>query len=270
MSTELIDKHFGKMGARVKVVERPRPRIRSRIPVRSTISQAPSIDIGHDNKGEHFLLRVDSPDQLANLQVLQVDPTDRHLLLMLRDGRDKSKFLCGHDERHWFVAAIPELASATTIRQAKESLQPDPVRRRSQKVRSKNRLKRKNEAFRRQGEWFFVPVDFQPEGNVHKNEPITRGRGKPHVVEYLIRDGGQAIMDLGGGKTMSMAAWGRLSNEQRRKMTFAVQRQLVGRVFAKGAISHPDHATIHLDKWHEVVMNTEQQSRAMRNVAFMD
>ncbi|MFO0960881.1 MAG: hypothetical protein U0800_26160 [Isosphaeraceae bacterium] len=36
--------------------------------------------------------------------MLDVQPADRHLLLMFREGEQKSKFLCGHDER-WFVAA---------------------------------------------------------------------------------------------------------------------------------------------------------------------
>jgi hypothetical protein len=41
-------------------------------------------------------------------------------------------------------------------------------------------------------------------------------------------------------------------------------------VYAMGAIRHPDHATIHLDGWHRVLMNTEQQARAMQNVVFID
>jgi hypothetical protein len=41
-------------------------------------------------------------------------------------------------------------------------------------------------------------------------------------------------------------------------------------VYVKGRIRHPDHATITLHVWHRVVMNTEGQSKAMRNVAFLD
>jgi hypothetical protein len=41
-------------------------------------------------------------------------------------------------------------------------------------------------------------------------------------------------------------------------------------LFAKGAIRHPDHATVVLNDWHRVVMNTEQGARAMRHVAFLD
>jgi hypothetical protein len=41
-------------------------------------------------------------------------------------------------------------------------------------------------------------------------------------------------------------------------------------VYVKGRVRHADHATITLHGWHRVVMNTEGQSRAMRNVAFLD
>jgi hypothetical protein len=41
-------------------------------------------------------------------------------------------------------------------------------------------------------------------------------------------------------------------------------------VFAKGAVRHPDHATVVLRGWHRVAMNTEQAARAMRHVGFLD
>ena len=41
-------------------------------------------------------------------------------------------------------------------------------------------------------------------------------------------------------------------------------------VYVRGRVRHPDHATINLRGWHRVVMNTESQARAMRNVAFLD
>ena len=39
-------------------------------------------------------------------------------------------------------------------------------------------------------------------------------------------------------------------------------------VFVRGKVWHPDHATIRLDGWHRVEMNTENRSRAMASVAF--
>lgn len=41
-------------------------------------------------------------------------------------------------------------------------------------------------------------------------------------------------------------------------------------VYVRGKITHPDHATIRLDGWHRVEMNTENRSRAMASVVFLD
>jgi len=57
-----------------------------------------------DKDGEYFDIRCqEGPEP----EVADVRPRSRHLLLMIRDGRDKLKYLCGHDERHWFAAAVP-------------------------------------------------------------------------------------------------------------------------------------------------------------------
>jgi hypothetical protein len=41
-------------------------------------------------------------------------------------------------------------------------------------------------------------------------------------------------------------------------------------VYVRGRIRHPHHVTITLHGWHRVMMNTEGQSKALRNVAFLD
>lgn len=41
-------------------------------------------------------------------------------------------------------------------------------------------------------------------------------------------------------------------------------------VFVRGRIRPADHKTIVLPDWHQVLMNAETQSVAMRNVAFID
>jgi hypothetical protein len=41
-------------------------------------------------------------------------------------------------------------------------------------------------------------------------------------------------------------------------------------VYVRGRIRHPDHVTGTPHGWHRVFMNTENQSKAMRNVAFLD
>src|SRR6185312_5236138 len=109
----LLDTKFARIGARLKVADRPARRTRTTGPI--------SLDVQADAKGEFFEI-VRQPGFDAEIAVLDVQPADRHLLLLVRDGRDKSKFLCGHDERHWFVAGIPETAPVGTVRQAKEAL----------------------------------------------------------------------------------------------------------------------------------------------------
>lgn len=41
-------------------------------------------------------------------------------------------------------------------------------------------------------------------------------------------------------------------------------------VYVGGRVRHADHKTIVLHDWHKVLMNTENQSIAMRHVAFLD
>jgi hypothetical protein len=82
---------------------------------------------------------------------MQSEPKQRHLLLLVRKAADKprlDRFLCGHDEREWFVAAVPGRASS--VRQAMDALQPEAVRvaLASQRVSSEKRYRRKNRAFR--------------------------------------------------------------------------------------------------------------------------
>ena len=110
MDTNLLDTKFARIGARLKVADRPSRRSRT--------SGAISLDMQADRKGEFFEI-IRQPGAEVEVAVLDVQPADRHLLLLVREGQDKSKFLCGHDERHWFVAGIPETAPVGTVQQAK-------------------------------------------------------------------------------------------------------------------------------------------------------
>jgi hypothetical protein len=150
-----------------------------------------------DRKGELFEI-ARQPGAEAEVAVLDVQPADRHLLLLVREGKDKSKFLCGHDERHWFVAGIPETAPVGTVRQAKGALKPTEVQsaQARQRLKAKARSRRKNAAYVRQGEWFFLPVADMAvdERLVLRDEPLTRGNGgKPHWAEFCHRTGGQTV-----------------------------------------------------------------------------
>ena len=98
MDTNLLNTKFARIGARLKVAERTSLRRRT--------SGVISLDVQADRKGEFFEIGRPKGAEVE-IAVLDVQPADHHLLLLVREGKDKSKFLCGHDERHWFVAGIP-------------------------------------------------------------------------------------------------------------------------------------------------------------------
>jgi len=258
---EVLERRFAAIGARLSLPEQP-------------WRGAPRIDIRRDSRGEVFDIRFTGDGGEIWLEALDVRPRDRHLLLLARAGEDKSKFLCGHDERHWFVAAIPESARGVTgVSAAKIALQPDAVRERLTRLRPKDRLRRRNEAYIRQGEWFFVPAEVESEpmaAQLRTNEPLSRGRGKAHVMQFAFRRGGRVVYVNRQHPTgISEHSYRQLSAEERKHGGWM---QLVRdpEVYAKGSVRHPDHATIHLARWHRVLMNTEQGARAMQHVAFLD
>jgi hypothetical protein len=268
MNSAILDTQFSRIGARLKVGDRPTGRRRA--------TGALSLDVQTDRKGEFFEL-VREPGADALVEVLDVRPADRHLLLLVREGGDKSKYLCGHDERHWFVAALPDNASVGTVRQAKEALQPAEVRSALAlgRVKGEARNRRKNAAYRRQGEWFFLPAPaFRVDDALfRRNEPLVRGNGgKPHWAEFCYRTGGETVYVCGrfpNGLTPAQHQAVLAGNPKAKKWSWRMMVRNAG-VYVKGRVRHPDHKTLVLHQWHRVVMNTEGQSRAMRNVAFLD
>jgi len=268
MDTDLLANKFLRIGARLKVANRPPHRFRTVVDV--------ALDIGSDRHGEFFEI-TPRPGTHAEVRVLDVQPADRHLLLQVREGSEKNKYLCGHDERHWFVAGIPENASVGTVRQAKEALKPAEVQiaQSRRHLRGKARNRRKNAAFVRQGEWFFIPVsDLVVDSKVvRRAEPLQRGNGgKAHWAEYCYRTGGETVYvcrQHPNGVTASQYGGILRSNAEAKKWNWRTMRRNPA-VYVRGRIRHPDHKTIMLHRWHQVVMNTESQSRAMRNVAFLD
>ena len=129
MKDQLLENSFEKMGARVKVSEASRSRF-----LRPNSTSSLRLDVRRDKKGEYFLLSKAAEDK-TELVVLDVQPDDRHLLLLTREGKKKARYLAGHDERHWFVAAIPEKTPVSTVRAAKNALKPAPVKEASGVVR---------------------------------------------------------------------------------------------------------------------------------------
>jgi hypothetical protein len=269
MNANHLESKFAMIGARFKISVVPSQR-------RSTDY---AMDIQKDRQGQLFELRVPDPmrDSL-DVNVLQTDKRDRHLLLFVRPADGKAaRFLCGHDEREWFVAAVP--GGASTVVQAKEALKPVAVRTRQNLLGVPTRLRnrRKNAAFRRQGEWFFVPASAWNRDPINEkfvlyNEPLRRGAGKPHIVEQLFRVAGELVYVCSkhpNGVT-EMRYRQLLQNRPGAAQWGWQALRRNPRVYAKGRIRHSDHATITLPDWHRVVLNTETETETMRNVAFID
>jgi hypothetical protein len=78
------------------------------------------IDIRRDKAGEFFEIRTASGSR-QEIDALNLQPREKHLALLSRpfDVQDellaKQKFLCGRDEKHWFVAAIPKNEPVSTV-----------------------------------------------------------------------------------------------------------------------------------------------------------
>lgn len=278
MNTHLLTKHFSKVGAEIKVNILPMyNQIRS---WRRLNSEKFSLDIVTAGRKEFYQLdiREDMAKRVEFLP-LEVRPKDRHLLLMskqygeTKQDTETNKFLCGHDERHWFVASVD--ATTRNVMDAMERLKPEAAihSQRSKKVKRKNWNRRHNVGFIRQGEWFFIP---RPEMEavkptfILKNEPLSRGAGsKPHMVEKVYRVGGTTVYVCSRFPNGIMQdAYSALirKNRSARSWGWTVMAR-DPKVYAKGWVRHSDHKTLHLPIWHEVVMNQEATSEF---VAFLD
>ncbi len=266
MLTELLERPFLTMGARVKWID-----VRPRNNRRRAVSGI-SLDVRHDRRGEYFLITQD-PQTTVDLVVLDVQTEDRHLLLLSRNGQEKHRFLLGHDERHWFVAAIPENTPVSRVRDAKQALKPEAVLAREMALRFKKCDRRVNAAWIRQGEWFFVPAPQAVSKPVWvlRNEPLIRTQdGKPHLCEELYRFGGETVyVSRSSPAGLTQLEYGALSAHERRQQTWRTMRRNP-KVFVRGRVRHPDHKTVVLCGWHEVFSNTEHLSAAMQSVGFLD
>ena len=275
-----LNRYFSQMGARVKVLEFEPPS--RRWSTSRSFEESPRIvlDIRRDKQGEYFEIRT-APGGEQELVVLNVQRRKKHLLLLSRQFGEqgqflaKQKFLCGHDERHWFVAAIPESEPVSTVEAAKIALKPAEIRTREEAIgiSRKESFRRKNAAFVRQGEWFFVPAgDVKADRLlILRNEPLSRGNGgKPHWAEECYRSGGATVYVSGTYPTgLTALEYNRLPEHERERGNFRVMQRDAS-VYVRGEIWHPDHKTVVLYSWHRVLMNTENRSSAMRFLAFLD
>ena len=259
MERDIIRRHFESIGARVRFRTLERER-RSRRP------DEPGsflIDIVTDKRGSVF--DIAQASAAPELVVLQTRPKERHLLLYSRDGQ---RFLCGHDERDWFVAAVPRRVS--TVRDAKFALMPEGVWERARRLPPSATGKRKNGVFTRQGEWFFVPVEREfPEELIHRNEPLQRTAwSKPHVCEELCRENGELVYVVRGA-VYTQEKFRRRKAEDKRFARWGVETRVRNPdIYVRGYVRHADHATIHLEGWHHVYINAELTVGS--SVAYLD
>jgi hypothetical protein len=273
-----LNRYFSQMGARVKVLEGLAPVSRWRMARTPEDAQRISLDIGRDKRGEFFEIRT-APGSEQEIVVLNAQPREKHLLLLSRQFGErgqvlaKQKFLCGHDERHWFVAAIPEREPVSKVADAKIALKPEGVKMRESEMRVSRRasFRRRNAAFIRQGEWFFVPSVLGANPLlVLKNEPLSRGNGgKPHWAEECYRSGGETVyVSAKYPSGLTVEEYKKLPANAR-NFGFSMMKRDAA-VYVRGRISHSDHATVTLKGWHQVFMNTENRASAMRFIAFLD
>jgi hypothetical protein len=266
MNIGVLEKQFALMGARLKVG--PVRRIGWRF-------ETPGIDIRADGRGAFFEIRL-SPDEQVEYEVADLRRDARHLLLLARRGDKKEKFLCGHDERHWFVCGVPG-RSVSGVETAMAALQPPLVRRSiaANLRRGKNRFRRRNEAFVRQGEWFFVPeprlvVDAR---TVLRDEPLSRGGGsKAHMCQFAFRTGGRTVLVCQKyPQGVSEAEHQRLLAADPKARRWDWRRMVRDpRLYVRGRVWHRDHKTVVLDGWHRVLMNTEGEAPGRARVVFLD
>jgi len=270
MDASGLQKQFARIGARLKAGVRQDRRSREVVT---------TVNVVRDRQGAIFeiLMAADSSDVV---EVVDAEPRNRHLLLMVRRSigheEHKHKFLCGHDERDWFIAAIPERRGVASVRAAIEALKPAEVQFAQARmgIKARDRNRRRNAAFIRQGEWFFIPhpelmVDPQV---VLMDEPLTRGGRKPHWAQYLYRIGGQNVYvsrDYPRGLTEAEYKSLLRIKPQARRMRWRIMRAMPT-VYVRGKVRHPDHKTVTLDCWHQVLPNTEAESRARQHLTFFD
>ena len=271
MEITALQEKFNRMGARIKIVE-PRRRMFAN-------DQKYSLDVKRDSVGEFFEMEMKAEDRPI-IEVSDVQPDKRHLLMLIKTpvtGTARGnrtiihRMLCGHDERHWFAAPVP--GGISTVRQAVEALQPKAVREAHAKhgLSHDDRFKHHTAVMVRQGEWFFVPANINPSKDlILYNEPIRRGRSKPHMVEMLYREGGQQVW-VGPGQLMGISDTEYRQRVRKGMNTMGWSRMVRNpQAYAKGKVKHPDHKTIVLDSWHQILQNTENEAPGAKHLAFLD
>jgi hypothetical protein len=90
------------------------------------------------------------------------------------------------------------------------------------------------------------------------------------MCQELYRFGGETVyVSPAAPNGLTESEYLALSPEVRQRSNWRVMKRNA-RVYVRGRVRHSDHATVVLDGWHEVLMNTENLSSAMSDVVFLD
>lgn len=271
-----LKEKFRKIGARVDIAFVDATQRRG---FRTFHNPPASLNILNDKDGEFFQINIreDVSDNL-DVSVLEVLPKDKHLVLLARQIDEngnvisKDHFLCGQDERHFFVASVGKVS---TVAAAKESLKPNEILSKETGLKQEKRNRRKTRVFKRQGEWFFLPAEVYPDPVfIRRDEPLVRNTGsKAHFAEFAYRTGGENVKvcrEYPNGLTQ-VEYKTLIEDNPNAKFFHWRNMKRNASVYVKGRIRHADHATVTLDNWHRVLMNTERFSASVAvTVAFLD
>ena len=151
-------------------------------------------------------------------------------------SESKRHFLAGMDEQHLFVAQLPR--GTSTVQGAHQVLRPESVR-----VAERGAF----EKTVRQGEWFFISL--HPRELAEVELEVTKAPLRVHRQQGIAQ----------------AAKWVRVGRPH-----VAEEVLVLGdRVYVRGDVRHPDHATLTLRPWRRVIGNTEA-STPMVGVNFVD
>jgi len=254
--------------------------------VQDFVRAAPGANLLELGCGTAKLLRY-----LTDVTYTGIDISEAYIRAAWRRYGSRARFVVGSvtetnfGPRHSFdivmafglLHHLDDASAERALSRAKEALKPAEVlnAQAGKGIKAKAGNRRKNAAYVRQGEWFFIPAGGMAvdEKLVLANEPLSRGAGsKPHWAEFCYRMGGETVYVCAhrpNGVTLSQY---KVILARKPKAKGWGWRTMLrdAAVYVKGRIRHADHATITLHGWHRVLMNTEGQSKAMRNVAFLD
>jgi hypothetical protein len=184
-----------------------------------------------DAKRQQVVLRVDEPESVV-ARMEWDERLGKRVRVSTTVPESTRSLLVGMDECHLFVCPLEH--NASSVREAHRKLQPDGVRQMSHSGRKH---------VKRQGEWFFVPVDdarvldqiaeIVNLAGPERGAPVGGARGaRPHVVDERVLVGGAA--------------------------------------YVRGRVRHPDHHVLTLHCWHAVHLNTESRTARIAGMTWVD